>query len=131
MGTLTNEEARANPSVLAAMGKAGAVAPRRKRSKYGAVRTLVDGIWFDSKKEAARYMALKILQQVGQVLWFSIQGQFILPSGVVYKCDFIVAWPNGSVTIEDVKGGNATKTKTYRLKRRQVESIYRVKITEV
>jgi hypothetical protein len=40
-----------------------AVALPRKRSKYSAVPTEVDGIRFDSKKEARRYADLKLLER--------------------------------------------------------------------
>jgi hypothetical protein len=43
-----------------------------KRAKYGAEPTVVDGIRFDSKKEAARYQELKLLAKAGE-----IQGNYI------------------------------------------------------
>jgi len=128
---LTREEAMANPVIRAAMG--AQVAAKPKRNKYGATRTLTDGIWFDSKKEAQRYLDLKHLQQTGHVRWFARQPRFVLPGGIEYVADFVVAWADswnrpGHVTVEDVKG---VRTKTYRLKKRQVEVLYHVKIQEV
>lgn len=37
--------------------------PKPKRSKYGAQRTTVDGITFDSKHEAARWAQLVLMQR--------------------------------------------------------------------
>jgi len=34
-------------------------------NKYGAKKTVVDNITFDSKKEAARYQELKLLEKAG------------------------------------------------------------------
>ena len=102
----------------------------RRRNKYHAERTEADGVWFDSKREATRYRTLKLLQLAGKVRWFCLQPRFILPAGVEYRADFIVAWADGRVTVEDVKSAG-TRTKTYRLKKRQVEALYRVKIEEV
>lgn len=127
---LTSKEladlAKRNPAIAKAVANQAAIKPRR--SKYGAVATYVDGIRFDSRKEAARYMALKILKGAGEVLWFARQPRFALPGGVEYVADFVVAWRGYEITVEDVKG---FKTKEYRLKRRQVEALYSVTITEV
>ena len=37
------------------------------KSKYRAVKTEVDGITFDSKREAARYMELMLMQRAGEI----------------------------------------------------------------
>jgi hypothetical protein len=100
----------------------------KRRSKYGAQRTQVDGVWFDSKREARRYIALKMFHKAGNVAWFCLQPRFILPGPVEYRADFLVKWLSGRVTVEDAKG---VRTKTYRLKKRQVQAIYGVEIKEV
>jgi hypothetical protein len=102
----------------------------RRRNKYHAERTQADGVWFDSKREATRYRTLKLLQLAGKVLWFCLQPRFVLPGGATYWADFVVAWEDGRTTVEDVKSAG-TRTKTYRLKKRQVEALYRVRIEEV
>ena len=43
----------------------------KKGNKYNAKRTEVDGIWFDSKLEAERYIELKLLQAQREVVWFN------------------------------------------------------------
>lgn len=89
----------------------------------------VDGITFDSKKEAQRYGTLKLLRDQGEVVQFLRQVPFYLPGGVVYRCDFLVFWSDGSATFEDVKG---MRTESYRAKKRMVEDLYApVTITEV
>ena len=47
-------------------------------NKYGARRTQVDGIWFDSQKEAARYQELKLLQSIGLIDELELQPVFPL-----------------------------------------------------
>jgi hypothetical protein len=98
------------------------------RSKYRAKRTVVDGINFDSKKEAKRYMDLKSLRESGEVAWFLMQVPFRLPGNTTYRADFLVFWKDGRVTVEDVKG---FRTEVYKLKKRQVEDLYPITITEV
>lgn len=98
------------------------------RHKFHAKRTEVDNIKFSSKKEAKRYNILKLLQKSGDILFFLRQVPFHLPGGVKYVCDFLIFWANGEVTIEDVKG---FKTESYKAKKKMVEAIYPVEISEV
>ena len=58
--------------------------PRRPH-KYGAKRTEVDGIWFDSKAEAKRYEYLKVLQAAGEIANLKLQPVFILQDGFEYQ----------------------------------------------
>ncbi len=99
-----------------------------RRSKYGSRRTVVDGIAFDSKREAERYAELKLLRQGGRVLWFIMQVPFRLPGGTRWYADFLVVWATGSITVEDTKG---FKTETYRVKKREVEAAFGIEITEL
>ena len=46
------------------------------RSKYGARKTIVDGITFDSKKEANRYRELKLLEDAGEIEKLKMQVAF-------------------------------------------------------
>lgn len=98
------------------------------KHKFRAIQTTCDGIKFPSKKEAARYNELKLLKQVGDVLFFLRQVPFHLPGDIKYVCDFMVFWTNGDITIEDVKG---MKTEMYIMKKKMVENWYPIKITEI
>ena len=69
-----------------------------------------------------------MLQKIGDVLFFLRQVPFHLPGGVKYVCDFLIFWANGTVTIEDVKG---FKTEIYKAKKKMVEDIYPITISEV
>ena len=99
-----------------------------RRRKYNAKPTLADGIRFDSKREAQRYHDLQALRLAGGVRWFARQPRFVLDGGVEYVADFVVVYADGRVMVEDVKG---FRTKTYRLKRRQVCARYGLEIQEV
>ncbi len=104
-----------------------------RRNKYNvspkAERT-VDGIVFDSKKEATRYGELKLLVRAGQITGLRRQPRFdIVVNGVkigFYKGDFGYD-ENGKSVVEDVKG---MKTPMYRLKKKLVEALYGFEITE-
>ncbi len=98
------------------------------KHKFKAKRTNVDDIKFSSKKEANRYNTLKLLRKSGEILFFLRQVPFHLPGGVKYICDFLIFWVNGEVTIEDVKG---FKTESYKAKKKMVEALYPIEISEV
>jgi hypothetical protein len=97
------------------------------KHKFKAKPVIDDGIKFASKKEHKRYIELKTLQKYGEVLFFLRQVPFHLPGNVKYVCDYLVFWTNNEVTIEDSKG---MKTAMYILKKKQVETIYPIKIIE-
>lgn len=96
--------------------------------KFNAIPTILDGIRFASKKEGARYEALKHLQSAGDVLFFLRQTPFHLPGNIKYINDFTVFWKDSTISFEDVKG---IKTPQYILKRKLVEHHYPITITEI
>ena len=93
-------------------------------NKFGAKKTTVDGIRFDSQKEAARYCELKRLEQIGEIERLELQPKFeLLPSftygvekirRIVYRADFSY-YRDGVRIVEDVKG---FKTKEYLIKKK-------------
>lgn len=104
-----------------------------KRNKYGAVKTTIDGIIFDSKAEAKRYGELKMLERSGFVTNVIVHRVFpLLVNGVKvasYESDFTYESPtHDRLIVEDVKG---VKTSVYRLKKKIFEAIYPHKITEI
>lgn len=101
-------------------------------NKYRNTVTVIDGIRFQSAREAKRYGELKLLQAAGHVRFFTMQVPFRLDGGTIYRADFLVVWQDGgiisAVTVEDAKGFS---TPTYRVKRREVEAKYGFSIIEV
>lgn len=83
--------------------------------KYKNKKIVVNGIQFDSKKEAKRYQELKLLEDAGEITKLERQVKFDLlpnqkdPNGKVverkvqYIADFVYM-KNGKVCVEDVKG---------------------------
>lgn len=120
--------------------------------KYRNKKTTIYGIVFDSKKEAARYGELRLLQFAGKISDLEIQKEFeLIPAQyetfprygkngqrlkdgkrciekpVKYKADFVYK-ENGSVIVEDTKG---VKTKDYIIKRKLMLYIHNIRINEV
>lgn len=98
-----------------------------KKSKYNANKVEIDGIKFDSQKEADYYNELKLRLQAGDIKGFCRQAEFILASNVRYKADFVVFNNDGTTEIIDVKG---FKTETYKLKKKLFEEKFDLKIIE-
>ena len=108
--------------------------------KYHNKRTTVDGITFDSKKEARRYAELKMLEKGGAISQLVLQPRFELQESfkkngktyrkIEYVADFMYRDNEKNVTIvEDVKG---IKTDVYKLKRKMFEKVYKtLNITEI
>ena len=95
------------------------------RHKFSAKPTELDSIKFQSKKEARYYQGLKLLQKAGEVVFFLRQVPFDLPGNVKHKIDFIEFHSDGTVHFVEIKGYDTPMGK---LKRKQVEAIYPVKI---
>ena len=106
-------------------------------SKYGAKKVQVDGITFDSKKEASRYQVLKLMEQAGAIQNLELQKRFeLIPSfkvdgktirGITYKADFCY-YENGQYIVEDVKG---YRTEVYKLKAKLFAYRYGFQIKEI
>lgn len=85
----------------------------KRGNKYNAKKVFADGIWFDSKAEAARYSDLFLLQRAGQISDLKVHHKIVFETGVSWKIDFI--YTERDITVyEDVKG---KLTADYRIKR--------------
>lgn len=102
-----------------------------KRRKYGNVPTVYKGREYASIKEARRAAELDILVKTGHVIMWFAQVPFELQAGIVYIADFVIIRSDWEVRIEDTKGGEATKTQAYRMKRKLFREKYGRAITEV
>lgn len=102
-------------------------------SKYNAVKTEIDGYVFDSRREAARYSELRIMEKAGEIIDLELQPQYPCTINGKLICKYIADFrytsvKRGNVVIEDAKG---FKTPVYRLKKKMVEAIYNIIIIEV
>jgi len=99
-----------------------------RRTKFNSVPTVVHGIRFDSKREAARYLELVTFLQVRtQTRWpIVVNGALVCH----YVSDFDYVLPSGEVVVEDVKS-EPTKTPIYRLKKKLLLACYGIQITEI
>ena len=126
-------------------------------AKYYNKKTMTsDGILHDSRKEAARWTMLKLLERAGEITDLDRQVEFVLipeqrePSTevyqrgknkgmpkegkliehkVVYRADFVYTdLKSGEKVVEDTKG---IKTKDYILKRKMMLFFHNIRIKEI
>lgn len=120
-------------------------------SKYKAHKVVVNGIKFDSKKEAKRYKDLLLLEQAGtikdlqrQVKYVLIPAQYapdiigkrgghkrgkLLERECSYVADFVYTdTESGQTVVEDVKG---FRTEVYKIKKKLLLERYGIQIKEV
>lgn len=95
----------------------------KRQNKYNAKKTVVDGITFDSKKEAARYAELKLLEKSGCITNLKLQEKFeIVPkrfqnkTARYYIADFVYTEGYKDI-IEDVKSPATRHNPVYSLKK--------------
>lgn len=114
----------------------GVMALAARGSKYHAKKTVVDGIEFDSAKEAKRYTRLRDMEEEGMIQHLRLQVPFeLLPSfecdgvkyrGMSYVADFVYV-RDGKVVVEDVKG---VKTPEYKMKKKLMAYFNHINIEE-
>lgn len=106
--------------------------------KYHAQKARLDGLTFDSQKEARRYAELKLLEREGQIRGLRRQVKYeLIPAQRIngktaeracsYIADFVYE-ENGHTVVEDVKG---FRTKEYLIKRKLMLERHGVQIREV
>lgn len=125
------------------------------RSKFGNRKVVIDGMKFDSRKEAKFYLFLRECERKGEISDLRMQVPYeILPDiyeeqvihlktkdktvtkcvqkAVHYIADFAyVENSTGKEYVVDVKGGEATKTDVYKLKKKMMRALKGIEITEV
>lgn len=144
-----NSENYADPTAGAAFAKI-AKEEKLRKNKFHAEKTVFNGEKFDSKKEAARYAALILLQKAGrisnlrrQVPYELIPAQYepdtlgprggrkrgkLLEKSCCYVADFVYDTADGLTVVEDTKG---VKTPEYIIKRKLMLHKYGIRVKEV
>ena len=124
-------------------------------NKYNAKKTVVDGITFDSLKEARRYQELKLLEKAGIISDIRTQVEYVLipeqrepytigkrggiTKGKVIerKCSYVADFvyeEDGETVVEDVKGyrdANSAGYAKFVIKRKLMLYLHGIRIREV
>lgn len=109
-------------------------------SKYHNRKTTVDGVTYDSRREAERSIELRLMERAGRITNLRRQVRFeVIPTlyvdgrvaerKTVYVADFVYTdAKTGEAVVEDVKG---IRTKEYKLKRKLMLEKYGIQIREI
>ncbi|MDE2104328.1 MAG: DUF1064 domain-containing protein [Patescibacteria group bacterium] len=115
-------------SISASQYRAMKTAPK---NKYGAKRTTVGGITFDSKAEADHYLRLRLLEKAGEISALERQKPFLLVAGAgklvgTYRADFVFFdHAMNRQRVLDVKGFDTPLSK---FKRKFVRALYGIEV---
>ena len=118
--------------------------------KYRNNKIEVNGILFDSKKEANRHAELLLLEKAGEIHDLQMQVRFVLipkqyskteftkagkpkvaESECSYIADFVYITADGEKVVEDVKNPYLRKEPRYRIKRKLMLWVHGIEIKEV
>jgi hypothetical protein len=121
-------------------------------AKYNNKKITVNGIVFDSHKEARRYGELRLLERSGAITNLARQVEYelipvqkqtieytdkkgktrhktvVLERAVKYIADFVYYDKSGQMVVEDSKG---VRTKDYIIKRKLMLYMFGIKVSEV
>lgn len=113
------------------------------KNKFNAVKKTVDGIKFDSTREAKRYEELKLLERAGKIRDLEVQPVYELVKSVKYKnakrakpamiytADFRY-WDieKGELVVEDVKSVATAKLTDYIMRRHMMLAFHGIEVLE-
>lgn len=99
--------------------------------KYNNKITVIDNIKFRSKKEAKRYVELKLLEKNDKIKNLQLQVKYAFKiEGIKicsYVADFTYYTDNNLFVVEDTKG---FKTYIYKIKKKLMLALYGIEIKE-
>lgn len=106
----------------------------KSTNKFGAKKTRIGDLTFDSKKEANRYLELKAMEERGEIGSLMLQCRINLMEGftfqgekvraINYTADFVYR-RDGFTVIEDVKSEATARTEAFRLRWRLLQWHYK------
>ena len=106
--------------------------------KYRNKKIEVDGIKFDSLKEARRYCDLRELWAAGEIFDLELQVKYeLIPKSdkfrsMSYYADFVYKTENGTVIVEDVKGYRGGPAYAmFKVKQKLMYHVHKILVLEV
>lgn len=115
-----------------------------RKAKYRNKPKVLNGIKFDSQKEARRYQELKLLERAGKIKDLEVQPKFSLVKGVKfssdnrakpdlrYFADFAYTdTRTGERVVEDVKSVATKESTVYKMKRHMMLAIHGIEVREI
>lgn len=127
--SLANLGPAAQAQVVAQIG----AQEKQRASKYGNHACVVDGLRFDSKKEANRYVELHNEEKHRRIEGLRCQPAFRIEVRGQLICDYVADFEYmraGVRVVEDVKSV-ATRTGIYKIKKKLLKAVHGIDVVEV
>jgi len=112
----------------------------KKVSKYRNEKVEINGVKYDSKKEAKKAEELEYLEKAGKIKNLERQKKFVLQEGfringhkireIAYIADFVYE-EDGKLVVVDVKSPITRKNPVYKLKKKMMMYVHGIEIKEV
>jgi hypothetical protein len=114
-----------------------------KKPKYRNTKVEIDGLKFDSKKEAAHYHVLKLRERAGEIHGLELHPKFSLDINGIHICNYVADFSyylstygtndmsDAVYVVEDVKSAMTRKLPVYRLKMKMMKAIHGIIIQEI
>ena len=109
-------------------------------SKYGNRKTTLNGVEFDSHKEAQRYAQLRLLERAGRITNLRCQVKYILIPAqrdergrlLERECSYVADFVYFDLTLgrEVVEDSKGYRTDTFKLKKKMMLWFHGIQITE-
>lgn len=103
-------------------------------SKYRNHRVTINGVRFDSKREAENHLKLQVLQRAGVIKNLRHQVRYPLVVNGHHVCAYIadhVYEEEGREVVADTKSAHTRKLPAYRIKAKLFHAIYGMEIKEL
>lgn len=110
------------------------------RAKYGNTKVEVNGVKYDSKKEAKRAEELERQERLGIISNLEKQKKYVLQPSfkfaghtireIAYVADFVYT-ENGTKVVEDVKSPITRANPVYKIKKKMMMYVHGIEIKEV
>lgn len=112
----------------------------KKVSKYRNEKITINGVKYDSKKEAKRAEQLETQQRLGIITDLEKQKKYVLQPSfkflgktireIAYVADFVYM-ENGNLVVEDVKSPITRANPVYKIKKKMMMYVHGIEIKEV
>lgn len=106
--------------------------PFFSKNKFRAIKTEIDGIVFDSKKESKTYLELKILEKAKLIKNIQLQVPYLIEINGMKICKYVADFvyidcKTGKTVVHDAKG---MKTPVYNIKKKLMKAVLGIDILE-
>lgn len=102
-----------------------------RRNKFGAIRTTIDGVTFDSQREATLFQQFKAMEKTGMITDLRRQPKYVLAVNGVTIATYRPDWDyieKGDRHVIDVKSAPTMKKRDFKLICKLMKAIHGIEV---